>query len=76
MRPPGWAAGSPPLPQPIGTAGTRKYKRGGGGLVPRPRPGGGFFLAAKHTPPALWAGAFPQNIEGGRTEAAGWYQPP
>ena len=27
MRPPGWAAGSPPLPQPIGTAGTRKYKR-------------------------------------------------
>lgn len=29
MRPPGWAAGSPPLPQPIGTAGTRKYKRAG-----------------------------------------------
>ena len=37
MRPPGWAAGSPPLPQPIGTAGTRKYKRAGGNFYPTPR---------------------------------------
>ena len=46
MRPPGWAAGSPPLPQPIGTAGTRKYKRGGGGLGAPPPPGAGviFFV--------------------------------
>ena len=36
MRPPGWAAGSPPLPQPIGTAGTRKYKRAGCNLQPPP----------------------------------------
>ena len=36
MRPPGWAAGSPPLPQPIGTAGTRKYKRAGCILQPAP----------------------------------------
>ena len=44
MRPPGWAAGSPPLPQPIGTAGTRKYKRGGGGFEAPPRPDRGFFF--------------------------------
>ena len=44
MRPPGWAAGSPPLPQPIGTAGTRKYKRGGGHLAAPPGPDRGIFF--------------------------------
>ena len=34
MRPPGWAAGSPPVPHPIGTAGPRKYT--GAGCIGQP----------------------------------------